>query len=326
MTARLSALLPRLAALTVIGLLAASSITFAAARKTVEKADTNAPVQAGPKVVRVPDVEGQAYVFAKGILEDAGFAWRVVGSVRGYAANTVASQSPAPGTKVLDTGTPTIVLRLKRNPAYAQRGLPQDVSTYPGTRLRLAHAPRASAGDGAAKNHESSGDASTQAPDTTTSTAPTTTAPTTTASTTTSSTTTAPTTTAPTTTGSGGDAAPTGDGSAGAGASATPRTPDFVVPGAPKEPTDEMPLPDRARLVQRRIDAAAKPNPKLVGWWLYQQSWIVSGAKFGWHDGAAALRILVRVDDSMQARWGFGAKSAAEASAALAEVERRASK
>jgi len=65
-----------------------------------------------------PDVERQVYVFAKGILQDAGFAWQVEGSVRGYAANTVAIQQPAPGTRVRDTGAPLVVLRLVANAHY----------------------------------------------------------------------------------------------------------------------------------------------------------------------------------------------------------------
>ena len=35
-----------------------------------------------PEILVVPDVRRQAYVFAKGILQDAGFAWKVEGSVR----------------------------------------------------------------------------------------------------------------------------------------------------------------------------------------------------------------------------------------------------
>ena len=50
-------------------------------------------------ILLVPDARGQAYVFAKTALEEAGFAWRVTGSVRGYAANLVTSQSPAPGQR-----------------------------------------------------------------------------------------------------------------------------------------------------------------------------------------------------------------------------------
>ena len=86
-----------------------------------------------------------------------------------------------------------------------------------------------------------------------------------------------------------------------------------------------MPLPERARLVEARMADARKATPALVNWWLYQHSWLVSGARFGWHDGADALRILIRVDRSMQTRWGFGARSAAQAARALAEVEAKAS-
>ena len=68
-----------------------------------------APGRRSPTVV-VPDVTGQAFVFAKGTLEDTGFAWKVVGSVHGYAANKVASQTPAAGTKLKDTGAPTITV------------------------------------------------------------------------------------------------------------------------------------------------------------------------------------------------------------------------
>lgn len=85
----------------------------------------------------VPDVRRQPYVFAKGILDDAGFSWRVKGKVEAYPANTVAKQSPAPGTLVVDTGAPRIVLTLKRNKDYEQRGLPQPNSPFKGTKIVL---------------------------------------------------------------------------------------------------------------------------------------------------------------------------------------------
>src|SRR5436853_594929 len=75
-----------------------------------------------PAVKVVPDVRRQAFVFAKVTLGDSGFAWRVTGAVQGYASNTVASQSPAPGTRVLDTGAPRIELHLARG-AGAQTGV-----------------------------------------------------------------------------------------------------------------------------------------------------------------------------------------------------------
>lgn len=274
--ARLAALLPRLAALVIICLLATSTITFAAANKRLSKSEADAlPLAGGPKTLIVPDIRGQAHVFAKGILEDGGFAWRVKGAVKGYAANLVTVQLPAPGTRVLDTGSPTIVIRLERNPAYEERGLPENVSPYKGTRLVLVGAKATN--DPPKPKAEDKKPQKKNAP------------------------------VAP--------AAP-----------ADPRKPDFQVPGAPSEPTDEMPLPDRARLLETRVAGQAEPTKSLVNYWLFQHSWLVTGAKFGWHDGAKALRILVRVDQSMQSRWGIGAKSAAVARAALAEVESKSSK
>lgn len=274
--ARLAALLPRLAALVIICLLATSTITFAAANKRLSKSEADAlPLAGGPKTLIVPDIRGQAHVFAKGILEDGGFAWRVEGAVKGYAANLVSVQLPAPGTRVLDTGSPTMVIRLERNRAYEERGLPENVSPYKGTRLVLVGAK--------ATKEPAKPKAEDKKP-------------------------------------------PKKSEPAAPAAPAEPRKPDFQVAGAPPEPTDEMPLPDRARLLEKRVAGQAQPTTSLVKYWLFQHSWLVTGAKFGWHDGATALRILVRVDQSMQSRWGIGARSAAVARAALAEVESKSSK
>ena len=94
-----------------------------------------------PEPLVVPDVRKQAYVFAKGTLEQGGFAWQVKGSVPGFAANTVVSQSPAPGTRLAPDGAPIVVLRLARNGAYAQEGRPENASPYPGKRARPFGAP-----------------------------------------------------------------------------------------------------------------------------------------------------------------------------------------
>lgn len=279
MVARLTAAVPRFVLLPVLALLGTATLTFAADSQLSGAAPTAAaPASTKQAVLVVPDVRRQAYVFAKGTLEDAGFAWRVAGSVRGYAANLVAGQNPGPGTRVLDTGSPTIVIRLERNPAYEERGLPENVSPYKGTRLVLVGAKAMK--DPAKPKAEDKKPQKKHVP------------------------------VAP--------AAPA--------APADPRKPDFQVPGAPSEPTDEMPLPDRARLLETRVAGQAEPTKSLVNYWLFQHSWLVTGAKFGWHDGAKALRILVRVDQSMQSRWGIGAKSAAVARAALAEVESKSSK
>jgi hypothetical protein len=90
----------------------------------------------------VPDVRKQAYVFAKGTLEQDGFAWRVEGGVAGFAANVVVSQSPAPGSRIVPDGSPIVVLRLSRNGAYKQEGVPENVSPYPGKTARLVGAAK----------------------------------------------------------------------------------------------------------------------------------------------------------------------------------------
>jgi hypothetical protein len=278
MAARLSAILPRLAVLTVIWLLATSTITFAAGGRNEDEAPVATAAPQGPEYLVVPDVRRQAYVFAKGILADGGFAWRVEGPVDGYAANTVSTQEPAPGTKLEDTGAPTIVLRLARNMDYTERGLPENRSAEDGTAVVLAGAPVE-----APPAEQPPAEKTDEPPK---------------------------------------DEKKKKDTAKGAEA----RTPDFVVAGAPAEPKDELPLPDRARLLDRRLAAQAKPTPRLVNYWLYQHSWIVTGASFGWSGGAEALRVLIRVDERLQARWGFGRQSEAVARAALAEVERRSTR
>ncbi len=248
----------------------------------------------------VPDVKQQAYVFAKGILQDAGFAWRVTGSVKGFAANTVTTQEPAAGTRVVDNGAPTIVVTLKRSAEYAERGLPENESPYEGTPVVLLS-------DWHPEQPPAPPAPTTTAP----APAPTTTAP-------------APTTTAPA-------PAPTTTAPAPPAPAPAPqpkpqngayRTPDFVVPGAPGEPVDEMPLPQRAKALQRRVAAlTSRPGEKFVGHWLYQHAWIVTGAGFGWQNGDDALRTLVQVDRSLYVRYGFGAKSEQVALRMLAWVE-----
>ena len=137
MAARLTALLPRLLALTVIWLLGAATFTLAAEKRNDPATHSRSAAARTPVVLEVPDVRSKAYVFAKGILQDAGLAWRVEGDVQGYAANAVVSQSPAPGVRVIDNGAPTVRLRLAKNSAYGQRGLPENEAPYPGTRVVL---------------------------------------------------------------------------------------------------------------------------------------------------------------------------------------------
>ena len=72
------------------------------------------------------------------------------------------------------------------------------------------------------------------------------------------------------------------------------------------------------------MDVAAHPKSKTtVRHFLYQNSWIVTGAKFGWWRGAEALRLLIAADKQAQRLWGVGHKSELAARHALAEVEAR---
>ena len=280
MAARFTALIPRLHALTVIWLLGAATFTLAAEKKAATPTQTVASQAVKPALLTVPDVRGKAYVFAKGILQDAGLAWRIQGSVQGYAANSVVYQSPRAGARVVDNGAPTVTLRLSKNSAYGERGLPENEAPYSGTRIL-------SLSDWRAEHAQAQETTSTTPPTTATTTA-----------------------TTPTTT----EAQPPPE-------PAKTRKPDFEVPGAPAEPTDELALPTRARMLARRMDGMSKPTNRLVNYWLYQHSWIVAGARFGWHDGAEALRILIKVDQSLVRRFDFGARSEVVARRALAYVE-----
>jgi hypothetical protein len=103
-----------------------------------------------------------------------------------------------------------------------------------------------------------------------------------------------------------------------------PRTAAFHVPGAPKEPLDEITLPARARRLDDWLTSARGPTAANQRHWLYQHAWIVTGAKFGWWHGAEALRLLIRVDRRVESQWGIGYRSGAAARGALVAVEARA--
>jgi hypothetical protein len=268
MALRIATRLPRLAIVGTVLLLASATLAVGAAKK-MAATPQGAPAPVTAPTVRVPDITGQAFVFAKGTLEDAGLAWKVVGSVHGYAANKVAKQSPAAGTKLRDTGAPTITVTLERT-AYPEKGEPEDVSPYFGTSVQPLGLPKPAA-------------APAPAP--------------------------APAAEAP-------------KPAATPGAKPATRTPDFVVEGAPNEPQKEMPLTRRAHLLAAFIASHNKTQAN-VRHFLYQHTWIVTGAKFGWWHGAEALREVVAADHAAQKRWGIGRKSELVARAALAEIEAR---
>src|SRR5918911_482137 len=144
MAVRLGALLPRVLVVTAVWILGSGTLTFAAQKQLYAHVSAKPAAPAPRPTLVVPDVRTQAFVFAKGILEDGGFAWHVVGGVHGYPTNLVASQSPAPGTRLRDTGAPTITLHLSRG-SYAEAGSPEDRSPYVGTATLLAKALNAPA-------------------------------------------------------------------------------------------------------------------------------------------------------------------------------------
>jgi len=294
MAARLPAFLPRLAAIVLLGLALTATLTYAAGRNL--NATPVPAAVAAPKAVPlvVPDVRNQAFVFAKGALEDGGFAWRVDGSVHGYASNTVVSQSPAPGSKILDTGSPLVILTLRHTSGYAETGQAEDASPYAATAVRSA---------------ELASTLGPAAPATST-TAATTTRTTTTQATTTTAAATKPATPAKKTT---------------PPATRWPqhRPAAFTVAGGHAEPLDEMPLPVRAQALRRWLEAHPRNTRANVAHWLYQNEWIVAGAKLGWWRGAEALTTLVAVDQRTQQLWSVGAKSAMLAERALREVQSR---
>jgi len=137
MTAGLFARVPAIAVLVTVALLATATLTLAAT--STSSAPKQAVPQAAPEqaFLVVPDVRRQAYVFAKGALEQAGFAWKVGGSVQGYSVNLVASQTPAPGSRVIAGGAPIVTLVLSRNATYKQEGQPENEAPYAGRSARL---------------------------------------------------------------------------------------------------------------------------------------------------------------------------------------------
>jgi len=315
--ARLAALLLRLFVTTIVGILfAGAALTFAAERVSVPR-PVLVPAAPQPQPLVVPDVQGQAYVFAKGILQDNGFAWHVSGLVQGFASNTVVSQDPPPGTVLVDTGAPTITLTLERNPSYQERGTPDNDSPYPGTLVQIPQGGQAPAGPQPriepvpvpAQPVQKTLTVPLPAPATKTPKIPPVKP--------------IPVTPARVATTPSAPAKPVVP-STPSPPSGAPRAPDFTVTGAPKEPAQLQPLPDRALTLSAWLDSHRQPTAANLNHWLYEHSFIVAGAKFGWWHGAAALQILIGVDQRAEKLWGVGKQAETTARAALAEVQARA--
>jgi hypothetical protein len=280
----------RLVALTAVWLLATAALTYAAARRVatppIRATTTTATAPAPAKTLIVPDVRRQAYVFAEGTLGDAGFGWRVTGRTRGFAANTVVAQTPAPGTRVIDTGNPTIVLALTQGKGTKEVGIAENSSPTAGTALRLADL--AAAAVAAAPKQAVRRVATTVKKQTK-------------------------------------RVVKKVARKAPAHRRPQQRPPAFVVPGARREPLDEIPLTARAQMLVHWVNGHPTPSDANVRYWLYQHAWIVAGARLGWWHGNAALKTLVGVDNRVWDLWGIGARSEQLARNALAEVEARSS-
>src|SRR5262245_55208940 len=234
MATRLGALAPRVIGVVLVLLFASATFTFAASQQAPAPAPTPAAAAPQTSTLVVPDVTGQAYVFAKGMLEDAGFAWRLAPGSKGYAAARVVAQFPKRGVEVVNTGAPTLVLKLQASPKY-HRGTraPDQASPYAGTPLRLAHAPALPKPKAKAKvkTHKVTPAAkpkSTPKP-----------------------------------------VAPAPKSTPQPRKQPAPaRPPAFTVAGAPKEPLDEMSLPDRARLLATWVGAHDDSSASNVNHWL----------------------------------------------------------
>ena len=89
---RLPSYVSRIAVVVVLALGAGAGLTYAAGQQiTATPPVTTTATPQKPLTLTVPDLRNQAFVFAKGQLQDGGFAWHVTGAVRGFAAHTVVS-------------------------------------------------------------------------------------------------------------------------------------------------------------------------------------------------------------------------------------------
>jgi PASTA domain-containing protein len=284
---RFGTLLPPAVVVALAWVLGTAAFTFAADQtQLIGSTPKPNPAAAQAPELTVPSVTGQAFVFAKGMLEDSGFAWRVTGPVHGYAGNQVMAQSPAAGTKVVDTGAPTIVLNLVRG-KYAENGAPEDTPSYTGTAIKLVGVsePAAPKVKPVAKKAKPVAKKAKPVAKKT---------------------------------------KPVAEKPAKKTAKApAKRPPAFEPPRAPKEPLDEIPLTARADQLAAWIDSHPRRTNRNVQRWLYQHAWIVTGAEFGWWHGDQALVKLIAVDQQIERIWRLGHRSEKVARAALAKVRRQ---
>jgi cell division protein FtsN len=231
MAFRLATLLPRAVIVAVVWVLGTAAFTLAADNTIVGSAKPNASA--------TPAAQPELIV-------------HVAGSVHGYSSNRVVTQSPAAGTRVVDTGAPTVTLRLVRGP-YEQLGQPADNSPYSGTAIRLAGL--ASVTKPAAKPKtapKAKPAAKPKAKPTATPAKP----------------------------------------KAASKPKLTARPPAFTVKGAPKEPLDEMPLTARAERLEAWVASKPKTSANVRHWLYQHAWIVTGAKFGWWHGAEALQTLI----------------------------------
>ena len=243
-----------------------------------------------PDVLVVPDVRRQAYVFAKGILQDAGFAWRVQrrrGRLRRQHGRRADAGARRPRDRQRRAGgrrsgwraarsTPSAASRRTSRRSQGRRSSSSRTGRPSRRRMRRP-SPRPPSRPLLRRRRRLRPRPRRPRPP-------------------------APATTEPTTTAPAPAAPPAQDPAY--------RKPDFTVSGAPGEPTAEMPLParaTRARGAGRQAEEALRPGSSTSGSTSTPGS-SPAPASAG-RTGTSPCRRSSSVDRSLQTRFGFGAKS-----------------
>ena len=137
MAARFAAIVPRMAVIGLVWLLATATLTYAAGELT-----TPAKVATTPAATPRPDSHRPATSATRRSSSRRGFSRTAASAGESRAPCTATRQtlsrpsSPRPGTQVVDTGAPTLKLTLRRG-TYPQDGTAQNASPYAGTSILL---------------------------------------------------------------------------------------------------------------------------------------------------------------------------------------------
>jgi hypothetical protein len=317
--------------LVVVALAGGGWFVFHKSPATISDANSSLLAQRRSRPIVVPDVRSLTLVDAKSAFDQAGLGWEVVGPVAGYHANVVVAQTPAAGTRLVDTGTPLVKLRLRAS--GEQTGTPQQRSSQAGTAVEVVGKVPTGVTTAVAAGAETTIEQSPararvaavrSTPKIAHAANPAGHAP-------------KPTATlkakpkpAPMPKPKATPAKIAAPAPAPATTHVAPhatvpalsdRPPAFVLAGnAHRERVGEMPLPQRAELLLRYLRAHKKLTKQVAHRWLVQHAWVTAGARFGWWHGAQALQTLIAADRLAEQRWGAGYANEALAASALAFV------